>query len=60
MQQFYRCGGHNQQSTQHNNQAGMEIQQSHGSSDINIIIILIICGVMALLHHPTVGLTVCH
>ena len=46
MQQFYRCGGQNQQSTEHNNQAGVDIQQSSGGNDI----VLIICVVMALLH----------
>ena len=56
MQQFYRCGRQNQQSTQHNNQVGMDIQQSSRGNNINIIIILIIHVVMALLHHPTVGL----
>ena len=34
----------------------VEIQQSSRGNDINIIVILIICGVVALLHHPTVGL----
>ena len=58
MQHFYRCGGQSQQSAQHNNQAGVDIQQSSGGDNINVIIILIIHVVMALLHHPTVGLSV--
>ena len=55
-----QCGGQNQQSTQHNNQAGVDIQQSSRSDNIHAIIFLIACVVMALLHHPTVGLSVCH
>ena len=58
MQQFYRCGGQNQQSTQHKKQVGVDIQKSSWGNDINVVIILIIHVVVALLHHPTVGLGV--
>ena len=46
MQQFDRCGGQNKQSTQFDNQAGVDIQQSSGGDDINVIIILIVHVVM--------------
>ena len=50
MQQFYRSGGQNQQSTQHKNQVRVEIHKSSGGNDINVVI------VVALVRHHTVGL----
>ena len=60
IQQFSRFGGINQQSTQHNNQAGVGIQQSSGGDEINLIIIIIIDIhiLLPLFHHTTVGLCV--